>query len=140
MIHNKTMVVTSIIGNENNILILKRSKKVKSFKHKWGGVSGYFEKNEDLLSRALIEIYEETKINKDSLTLRKILRQITIELEKGKSIIIQPFYFYSKSKNVSMNWEHSEHRWITKNQLDNYETVPKLAQILYECFLINEMK
>ena len=140
MIHNKTMVVTSIIGNENNILILKRSKKVKSFKHKWGGVSGYFEKNEDLLSRALIEIYEETKINKDSLTLRKILRQITIELEKEESIIIQPFYFYSKSKNVSMNWEHSENRWVTKNQLDNYETVPKLAQILYECFLINEMK
>jgi hypothetical protein len=138
MIHNKTVVVTSIIGNENNILILKRSKKVKSFKHKWGGVSGYFEKNEDLLSRALIEIYEETKINKENLTLRKILKQITIEIEKEKSIMIQPFYFYSDSKNVSMNWEHSEHRWITKNQSDSYETVPKLAQILYECFSIDQ--
>ncbi len=135
MIHNKTIVVTSIIGNENNILILKRSKKVKSFKHKWGGVSGYFEKNEDLLSRALIEIYEETKINKENLTLRKILKQITIKIEKERSIIIQPFYFYSKSKDVSMNWEHSEHRWITKNQLNNYETVPNLTPLLYECFL-----
>lgn len=138
MIHNKTVVVTSIIGNENNILILKRSKKVKSFKHKWGGVSGYFEKNEDLLSRALIEIYEETNINKENLTLRKILKQITIEIEKEKSIVIQPFYFYSDSKNVSMNWEHSEHRWITNNQSDSYETVPKLAQILYECFSIDQ--
>ena len=138
MIHNKTVVVTSIIGNENNILILKRSKKVKSFKHKWGGVSGYFEKNEDLLSRALIEIYEETKIDKENLTLRKILNQVTIEIEKEKSIMIQPFYFYSDSKNVSMNWEHSEHRWITKNQSDSYETVPKLAQILYECFSIDQ--
>jgi 8-oxo-dGTP diphosphatase len=136
MIHNKTIVVTSIIGNENNILILKRSKKVKSFKHKWGGVSGYFEKNEDLLSRALIEIYEETKINKENLTLMKILKQMTIEIGKKRSIIIQPFYFYSKSKNISMNWEHSEHRWITKNQINNYETVPNLTQLLYECFLI----
>ncbi len=136
MIHNKTIVVTSIIGNENNILILKRSKKVKSFKHKWGGVSGYFEKNEDLLSRALIEIYEETKINKENLTLMKILKQMTIEIEKERSIIIQPFYFYSKSKNISMNWEHSEHRWITKNQINNYETVPNLTQLLHECFLI----
>ncbi len=136
MIHSKTIVVTSIIGNENNILILKRSKKVKSFKHKWGGVSGYFEKNEDLLSRALIEIYEETKINKENLTLMKILKQMTIEIEKEKSIIIQPFYFYSKSKNISMNWEHSEHRWITKNQINKYETVPNLTQLLYECFLI----
>jgi len=138
IIHNKTVVVTSIIGNENDILILKRSKKVKSFKHKWGGVSGYFEKNEDLLSRALIEIYEETKINKENLTLRKILKQITIDIEKEKSIMIQPFYFYSESKNVSMNWEHSEHRWITKNQLDSHETVPKLEQILYECFSIGQ--
>ena len=137
MIHNKTIVVTSIIGNESDILILKRSNKVKSFRHKWGGVSGYFEKNEDLLSRALIEIYEETKINKENLTLRRILKQITIEIDKEKSIIIQPFYFYSKSKSVSMNWEHSEHRWIAKNQLDIYETVPKLAQILYECFSID---
>ena len=136
MIHNKTIVVTSIIGNENNILILKRSKEVKRFKHKWGGVSGYFEKNEDLLSRALIEIYEETKINKENLTLMKILKQMTIEIEKERSIIIQPFYFYSKSKNISMNWEHSEHRWITKNQINNYETVPNLTQLLYECFLI----
>lgn len=117
-------------------LILKRSKKVKSFKHKWGGVSGYFEKNEDLLSRALIEIYEETKINKENLTLMKILKQMTIEIEKERSIIIQPFYFYSKSKNISMNWEHSEHRWITKNQINNYETVPNLTQLLHECFLI----
>ena len=138
MIHNKTIVITSIIGNENNILILKRSEKVKSFKHKWGGVSGYFEKNEDLLSRALIEIYEETKIIKENLTLRKILNQITIEIEKERSIIIQPFYFHSKSKNVSMNWEHTEHRWIAKNQINKYETVPKLAQILYECFSINQ--
>ena len=137
MIHNKTIVVTSIIGNESDILILKRSKKVKSFRHKWGGVSGYFEKNEDLLSRALIEIYEETKINKENLTLRRILKQITIEIDKEKLIIIQPFYFYSKSKSVSMNWEHSEHRWIAKNQLDSYETVPNLAQILYECFSID---
>ena len=137
MIQNKAIVVTSIIGNENYLLILKRSKIVKSFRHKWGGVSGYFEKNEDLLSRALIEIYEETKINKENLTLRRILKQITIEIDKEKLIIIQPFYFYSKSKSVSMNWEHSEHRWITKNQLDRYETVPKLTQILHECFSID---
>jgi len=53
------------------MLILKRSEKVKSFKHKWSGISGYFENDEDLLSRALIEIYEETKINNEDIILRK---------------------------------------------------------------------
>ena len=71
--HKKTsMVVTSVLKNQNEVLILRRSMKVKTMQEKWAGVSGYLEKNEDLLSRALIEIYEETRINKDELILRKI--------------------------------------------------------------------
>ena len=122
---NKTIVVTSIIENKNRILILKRSERVKSFRHNWAGVSGYFEKNEDILSRALIEIYEETKINKRDLILKKILT-------------IQPFFFSSKTKNISLNWENSEFRWIKEDQIKNYDTVPKLTELLLDCFnLIN---
>jgi 8-oxo-dGTP pyrophosphatase MutT (NUDIX family) len=136
MNHNKIIVVTSIIENDNKILILKRSEKVKSFKHKWAGISGYFEKDEDLLSRALIEIYEETKVKNKDLILRKILKQITIKIENEKVITIQPFYFLSKTKNISTDWEHSEYKWIKEDQLSNYELVPKLIDIISECFLI----
>jgi 8-oxo-dGTP pyrophosphatase MutT (NUDIX family) len=136
MNHNKIIVVTSIIENDNKILILKRSEKVKSFKHKWAGISGYFEKDEDLLSRALIEIYEETKVKNKDLILRKILKQITIKIENEKVITIQPFYFLSKTKNISTDWEHSEYKWIKEDQLSNYDLVPKLIDIISECFLI----
>ena len=81
---NKTIGVTSIIENNNRILILKRSERVKSFRHNWAGVSGYFEKNEDILSRALIEIYEETKINKRDLILKKILNETKIIINNEK--------------------------------------------------------
>ncbi|MER5174210.1 MAG: NUDIX domain-containing protein [Candidatus Nitrosocosmicus sp.] len=134
MSHNNTIVVTSIIENDNKILILKRSEKVKSFKHKWAGVSGFFENNEDLLSRALIEIYEEIKLNKEDLILKKILKQITITIENEKSITIQPFYFSSKTRDISTDWEHSEYKWIIKDQIKNYDTVPKLTEIVCECF------
>ena len=137
MSHKKTIVVTSIIENGNKILILKRSEIVKSFKNKWGGISGYFEKSEDLLSRAIIEIYEETKINKQDIMLRKILEQKIIQIETDKVIIIQPFYFSSKTKKISLNWEHTEYIWITKDQKNNYDTVPKLSEMLCQCFLIN---
>lgn len=137
MSHNKIIVVTSIIENGNKILILKRSEKVKSFKHKWAGISGYFEKDEDLLSRALIEIYEETKVKNEDLILRKILKQITIKIENEKVITIQPFYFLSKTKNISTDWEHSEYKWIKEDQLSNYDLVPKLIDIISECFLMN---
>ncbi len=137
MSYNKIIVVTSIIENDNKILILKRSEKVKSFKHKWAGISGYFEKDEDLLSRALIEIYEETKVKNEDLILRKILKQITIKIENEKVITIQPFYFLSKTKNISTDWEHSEYKWIKEDQLSNYDLVPKLIDIISECFLMN---
>jgi ADP-ribose pyrophosphatase YjhB (NUDIX family) len=137
MEYKNTIVVTSIIENENSVLILKRSDKVKSFKYKWAGVSGFFEKNEDLLSRALIEIYEETKINKKDLILKKILKQVTARIEIEKPIIIQPFYFSSKTRIISIDWEHSEFKWIPIVQINNYDTVPKLTEILLECSLIN---
>jgi len=139
MITNKTIiVVTSIIENNNRILILKRSESVKSFRYKWAGVSGYFEKNEDLLSRALIEIYEETKINKEDLILKKILKQTAIKIKDGKILTIQPFFFSSKTKHISLNWENSEFIWIKEDQIKNYDTVPKLTELLYDCFtLIN---
>ncbi len=79
--YNNTIVVTAIIEYDNKILILKRSEKVKSFKFKWAGVSGFFEKNEDLLSRVLLEIYEEIKLNKEDLILKKIQKQITLTIE-----------------------------------------------------------
>ena len=136
---NKTIVVTSIIENNNEILILRRSERVKSFRHKWAGVSGYFEKNEDLLSRALIEIYEETKINKRDLILKKILNNTIIKINNEKLLTIQPFFFSSKTKNISMNWENSEFTWIKENQIKNYDTVPKLTELLMDCFtLINK--
>ena len=90
-----------------------------------------------MLSRALIEIYEETKVKNKDLILRKILKQITIKIENEKVITIQPFYFLSKTKNISTDWEHSEYKWIKEDQLSNYDLVPKLIDIISECFLMN---
>ena len=59
-----TRIVTSFIKNNNKILILKRSDKVRSMKGLWSGVSGIIENNEKPADRAIIEIYEEIGIKK----------------------------------------------------------------------------
>ena len=41
-----TNIVTSFIKDDDKILILKRSKKVKSMKSLWAGVSGIIEKDD----------------------------------------------------------------------------------------------
>ena len=54
-----TRIVTSFIKNNNKILILKRSEKVRKMKGLWSGVSGIIENNEKPRDRAEIEIFEE---------------------------------------------------------------------------------
>jgi ADP-ribose pyrophosphatase len=133
--HKKTsMVVTSVLKNQNEVLVLRRSMKVKTMQEKWAGVSGYLEKNEDLLSRALIEIYEETRINKDELVLRKIFNQFGVQIHNELMIIIQPFCFVSNTRNVVLDWEHSDYYWMNKKEMDNFEFVPRLKQIISRCF------
>ena len=127
------IVVTSILQNNGEILILRRSKKVKSFKLMWAGISGYLEKNEDLLSRALIEIKEETGINKNDLILMKILNYKIVEIGNNKTIKIYPFYFCSKTRQICIDWEHCEIRWVSRTKIDGYIMVPKLSEIIKEC-------
>ena len=132
--HNSpSIVVTSVLKNHNEVLILRRSKKVKTMQEKWAGVSGYLEKNEDLLSRALTEIYEETQINKDNLTLRKIFNQLNVHIHNDLMIIIQPFFFVSKTRKVILDWEHSDYYWINYNEMDNFDFVPSFKEIIIWC-------
>jgi 8-oxo-dGTP diphosphatase len=132
--HNSpSIVVTSVLKNHNEVLILRRSKKVKTMQEKWAGVSGYLEKNEDLLSRALTEIYEETQINKDNLTLRKIFNQLNVHIHNELMIIIQPFLFISKTRNIILDWEHSDYYWINYNEMDNFDFVPRFKEIIMWC-------
>ena len=127
-------VVTSILEYDSKILILKRSPFSKSMKNKWGGISGYLESNEDLLSRALTEIREETGISYEQVLLRKILDPITVIVETNRVLTIHPFHFISMENEVKLDWEHTEYQWINVTDLRIYDLVPKLEELIKHCF------
>jgi len=129
-----TNIVTSFIKNDDKILILKRSDKVKSMKCLWAGVSGIIEKNDTTpLERAKIEIFEETGINEKEIELLKSIEQIKIESAQYKNHEwnIFPFLFKAKNPEIKLNWENSDFNWIEPSQIKNYETVPELEKILF---------
>jgi ADP-ribose pyrophosphatase YjhB (NUDIX family) len=129
-----SMVVTSVLKNKNEILILRRSSQVKTMQGKWAGVSGYLEKNEDLLSRALTEICEETRIKKDKLILRKIFNRLNVQIYNEVMIIVQPFCFVSNTRKVLLDWEHSDYYWINHREIDKFDFVPRFKEIISKCF------
>jgi len=127
-----TKIVTSFIQDEQKLLILRRSNKVKTMKGLWAGISGIIEKNEVPLTRAKIEIYEETGISEDKIRLVKNAEKLRIHSPQYENHEweIFPFLFEAKNPDIKLNWENSEYTWITIDELNNYNTVPSLEKVL----------
>jgi hypothetical protein len=66
---HSTKIVTSFIRDNDKLLILKRSNKVKSMKELWAGISGVIENDEVPLKRAKIEIFEEAVITEEEIKI-----------------------------------------------------------------------
>ena len=128
-----TKIVTSFIKDNEKLLILKRSDKVKSMKGLWAGISGIIEKNEEPLKRAKIEIFEEVGIIEDKITLVRSVKEMRINSPQYENHEweIFPFLFEAKNPIIKLNWENSEFKWINEEELKNYETVPSLQKVLF---------
>ena len=127
-----TKIVTSFIQDNQKILILRRSNKVKTMKGLWAGISGIIEKNEIPLTRAKIEIREEVGISEDKIRLVKAAERLKVNSPQYENHEweIFPFLFEAKNPDIKLNWENSEYTWITIDELKNYNTVPNLEKVL----------
>jgi 8-oxo-dGTP pyrophosphatase MutT (NUDIX family) len=122
-------VVTAFLEFDGQILILRRSKRVKTMKEKWGAVSGYIE-NRDPLSQAIIEVYEETGLDSSTIKLMRSGDLLAVIYPENPDITynVHPFLFQSKSGKVILSREHDQFKWITMKELWKYNTVPKLKE------------
>jgi 8-oxo-dGTP diphosphatase len=124
-------IVTAFIEYRGKILILRRSQKVKTMKGKWAGVSGYIEKSEQPIRRALTEIEEETGFTNENIKF----------LEEGKPLeaadnmrpnniiwVVHPFYFRANINEIRLDWEHDAYKWINPYEIEKFDTVPQLKE------------
>jgi 8-oxo-dGTP diphosphatase len=123
-------VVTCFLESAGEILILRRSEAVGSYRGKWAGVSGYIESTPD--EQALTEIEEETSLKRDDVELIKKGEPLAVEDEGlGTRWLIHPYRFRIKERDkIKIDWEHQESRWIKPADIDSYPTVPKLKEAL----------
>jgi len=133
---HKTKIVTSFLKNSDNILLLKRSEKVKSMKNLWSGISGIIEGDEEPIKRAQIEINEEVGIKESDITLVKEGDIILIESPQytNHQWEVYPFLFSCTKREIKLNWENSDSKWIYMNELNDFRTVPSLDKVLARVF------
>ena len=129
---HKTKIVTSFLKDSEKILLLKRSEKVKTMKNLWAGISGIIEGDEEPLERAEIEVFEEVGIEKSNISLIKQGEVIFIESPQYENHQweVYPFLFSTKNTEIKLNWENSDSKWISIDELRNFSTVPSLDKVL----------
>ena len=133
---HRTKIVTSFLKSSDKILLLKRSEKVKSMKNLWAGISGIIEGDEEPIKRAEIEIFEEVGKRKSDITLVKEGDVILIESPQyvNHQWEVYPFLFSCSNKEIKLNWENSDSKWIDMNEINNFTVVPSLDKVLARLF------
>ena len=133
-----TKVVTCLLENNGEILILKRSEKVGTYHELWGGIAGFVEENEEPQETAVKEIKEEVGIEKKDLLLVKKEDAIKFtDLYGGKLYdwIVYSFLFHIKDRDkIQIDREHTEFRWVKPSELKKYDTVPRFKEIVLKIF------
>lgn len=128
-----------LINDYGKLLILKRSNAVRTYKGLWGGVAGYIEENEEPYETAIKEIREEVGLEKDKISLIKQLDPIEFtDSYDGKVYDWKIFSFLfkiEKKSKIIIDWEHLEYRWIPPLEIEKYDTVPYLKEIVSKLLL-----
>jgi|YNPBryantNP2012_1023418.scaffolds.fasta_scaffold06808_4 8-oxo-dGTP pyrophosphatase MutT (NUDIX family) len=134
-------VVSCLLLYEEKLLLLKRSRKVKTYKGWWGAIAGYINPDEEPYIRALKEIKEETGINPDQVELIRIGEPVKVEDTYENQLyewVIHPFMFKLRKKHkINIDWEHTEYRWIKPSDINRYRTVPYLKEIVQSMINVN---
>lgn len=119
-------VVTCFLESEGEILLLRRSERVGSYRGRWAGVSGYMESTPE--AQAFTEIAEETGLSAGQVEKVRAGEPLVLEDRELKTRwTVHPFLFRVKDRGqIRTDWEHTETAWIRPEEIADYHTVPGL--------------
>lgn len=122
-------VLTIFVEYDGKILLLKRSDKVHTYTGAWMTVAGYIDDHKSLKDKIIEEAGEELKIEIGADDELHIGQPWEFTDEKiGKTWAIFPAIIrFAVEPTITLDWEHSEHKWIKPEEIEKHETVPNLA-------------
>lgn len=125
-------VLTIFICYQQKLLLLKRSDKVNTYKQKWNTVAGYLDELKPIKEKILEELGEEVGIQNEHIDSYCFGERYTFTDKKAKKTwIVYPALVTLKQKpTITLDWEHTEYRWIKPNELSTFDHVPQLERSL----------
>ncbi|HID42394.1 MAG TPA: NUDIX domain-containing protein [Archaeoglobaceae archaeon] len=125
-------VITVFLMYGDEVLLMKRSDRVRTYRGKWNTVAGYLDEIKPLEEKVLEEIKEETEIERNAIESIKNGTIYSFKDEKiNKTWIIQPVLVRLRDKpDIKLDWEHTDFRWVRIEDIDRFDTVPNLKTSL----------
>ena len=123
---DRAPVITAFVKCEDKILLLKRSDRVNDYPRKWNAVTGFMDELITVEEKVLQELEEELGIGKDSILSIRIGKTYEVkDFDINKTWIINPVIVeVRRIPNIRLNFEHTEFKWIKKEELSYFNTVP----------------
>jgi predicted NUDIX family phosphoesterase len=128
----KAPVINCFLQYQDEILLLKRGKKVGNYQGKRNSIAGYIDDSTALLEKAKQEVREEVCIGEDDIA--HIIVGSPLECfdeEIGKTRLIYPFIFQLKTKvSPKLDREHTTCQRVKQDELTKYDIVKDLDKTL----------
>lgn len=113
--------VRALIYRDGKLLILKRANSDKSDANLWDLPGGKIEGNESVSDAVTREVFEETGLNEESISLSNLHGTIIENFGSSNKLVIAVYVFQSSTENITLNEEHSDYHWIKPKDLSLYD-------------------
>lgn len=123
-------MVTAFLERGGEVLLLRRSGEVATYRGRWAGVSGYVELPPP--EQALREIEEETGYAPEDVELVRVGEPLTFRDEELETEwVVHPFLFRLLSnEQPRLEHENTQWDWVDPSRIAERSTVPHLADAL----------
>ena len=117
-------VVTCFLRHGTEVLLVRRSDAVGSYRGLWGAISGYAEGTPEAAARR--EIDEEVGLLEAVEFVRSADPLAVEDADRGTRWLVHPFLFNCARTDVDPNEEIAAHEWVQPPAIRDRETVPRL--------------
>lgn len=131
-----TRIITLFVYRKGRVLLLLRSRAVRTLRSHWAGLSGRIEEGETPRDAALREMEEEVGLFRGEVQVR--IEGDAIEIPDHSSDILwvvhpilgTPSGPAGHDLHLRLDWEHVGYTWVFPEDMTKYRTVPGLPETL----------
>lgn len=131
-----THVVTCFLlrrdRGHDEVLLARRSERVRTYRGAWGAISGYIEPQIAPLDQAYQELLEETGFQPSDVQLLREGEPLAFrDASIAQDWVVHPFLFLALRPDAAQrDWEARAFAWIAPERAQELPTVPRLAEAL----------